>query len=543
MKQVLDVSTEPFQISDSTNGAGFRENMPDLVEGLLRHAEQLFDVNVATYTLDSNPEAQHPFLQGKPSVSYSVSTQLKNSVKGVFGTFYLFDWKTSQHHINPTELQDFAQLLAKAIESNRSTSIIPADPLTQLPRREQFSQQLKRWIDAHSNELSQLAVLFLDLDTFKDINDTWGHQFGDKLLKAVAKRLEENLRPTDFLSRWGGDEFVILLPHIAELRTVQSVADRLLEAFKAPFVLEPTVYVGISIGISLFPDNGQSPESLLDAADMALYHGKRLGKNQSHWYTPQLQQIREQKQLLAEEVVKAFEQKSFCLYYQPQINLKTNRVHGYEALLRWQHPRLGLLSPAAFLPLLKTVGLSAQLDDWVIETVLQNCAAWHKLEPDLQFSVNVSTQCLARHNVVETLQAQLEQHRLPGRVLCLEVSETSQQFYESKTISALRNIEVDVALDDFGLGASNLAALQHLGVRRLKIHRQFIQDLELPKQQTLLLTMFNLAKAFEIEVVAQGVEAETQLRWLKQRGCDMVQGFLLSEPMLAEAFMNGNRSN
>lgn len=420
---------------------------------------------------------------------------------------------------------------------------LPPETLTLLPRREQFESQLEQWIQKHTTVPDQLAVLFLDLDGFKQINDTWGHQFGDQILQAVARRLQENIRPTDLLSRWGGDEFVIVLPNLTDIAVVQRLADRLLEVFEAPFRLEQTVYVGISIGISLFPDNGRSSKTLLHAADVALYHVKRSGKRQSQWFTPQLQQMLDQRLALSREVIKACAEKSFCLYFQPQIDLRTHRVSGYEVLLRWQHPSLGLLTPAEFLPLLQSLGLAAQLDDWVISEVLKRCASWRKLEPNLQFFVNVSSQRFLQKDFAESVKKALQNHHLPSHVLSLEISETANHISNATTIQSLAAYGIDVSLDDFGVGATNLALLQELGFKRLKIHRRFIQELEQPQIKILLKTMFFIAKQFGLEVVAQGVETETQLAWLKEQDCQFVQGFLLSEPMIAEAFMYSSRKN
>jgi diguanylate cyclase (GGDEF)-like protein len=542
----------------ATNTILEKNDTPPLIDGLLRHAEQLFGVNVVTYTLDqhiqgstpnrriSDPEF-HPFLEGQPEIRYFAATKLRNRQRNNFGTMYLFDWKTAQHQIQPEKLQQFADLLAKALEASQlETKPAPQayvlDPLTNLPRREQFEQQLEHWLVESFDQPKQLAVLFLDLDHFKEINDTWGHQFGDSLLKAVAQRLRDNIRPEDFLTRWGGDEFVIVMPALSDFETVQKIADRLQNVFLKPFELEHQVCVGISIGISLFPKDGQTQESLLRAADIALYHGKQQGKHQNQWYTPQLQKSTEERLELEKELLQAFAEKNFVLYYQPQIDLSSNRICGYEALLRWQHPRLGLITPTTFLPLLQTLGLAAQLDDWVIAQVLQRCAAWRKTESSLQLSVNISAQRFASRDLVTYIENLLVQYGLPSNVLWLELSETALQKHQCdpQIIETLAKLGVGVALDDFGIGASNLEQLQKMGLKRLKIHRQFIQELE--QNQTLIKTMLYIAAQFGIEVIAQGVESENQLTWLREHNCQMVQGFLLSEPMVAEAFTKPNRA-
>ena len=358
----------------------------------------------------------------------------------------------------------------------------------------------------------------------------------------MAQRLRDNIRPEDFLTRWGGDEFVIVMPALSDFEIVQKIADRLQNVFLKPFELEHQVCVGISIGISLFPKDGQTQESLLRAADIALYHGKQQGKQQNQWYTLQLQKSSEERLILEQELLQAFAEKNFVLYYQPQIDLLSNRICGYEALLRWQHPRLGLITPTTFLPLLQTLGLAAQLDDWVIAQVLQRCAAWRKTENSIRLSVNISAQRFASRDLVAYIESLLGQYSLPGEVLWLELSETTLQKHQCDpmTIQSLAKLGVGVALDDFGIGASNLEQLQKMGVQRLKIHRQFIQELE--QNQTLIKTMLYIAAQFGIEVIAQGVESESQLTWLREHHCQMVQGFLLSEPMVAEAFTKPNRT-
>ncbi len=532
---------------------------PPLIEGLLRHAEQFFGVGVVTFTL--NEEPKHPQRRSKDhntyleleDVRFTTTSQLRNHKQEIFGTLYLLDWLSDEHNIAPEQLEHFSDLLAKALqieqykhhEYQTELSEGMIDPLTQLPRREFFEQQISHWIHQYTPENKQLAVLFVDVDHFKQLNDTWGHQFGDTLLKAVAERLRNNLRPQDLLSRWGGDEFVIVLPELLSRETVQSIAERLQRCLQKPFTLEHPVQISISIGISMFPEDGQDYETLLRAADLALLHSKQNGKKQSQWFTRELQQHSQERSTFIEELKQAFTNKTFELYYQPQINLETNRVCGYEALLRWQHPRLGLLTPIHFLPILHSLGLTTQIDQWVISQVIQRCANWQKIENQLQLSINISGQTFAQPELLSTIENLLEQHTIQPQSLWLEVSETAleKQQINTHTIQALGKLGVAVALDDFGIGTSNLLQLQQLAVKRLKIHRQFINNLEQPEKQILLQTMLYIAQQFAIEVVAQGIETQQQLSWLKQHNCQIVQGFLLSEPMLAETFLQRNRTH
>ena len=424
------------------------------------------------------------------------------------------------------------------------------DPLTDLPNRTHFGQELQHIIEAATREQTQVAVGLMDLDRFKLINDTLGHSAGDQLLQMVAARLRHNLRPGDRLARMGGDEFLLAFTGITHPSQVEHLADRLIAALEQPFLLnEQEVFIRPSVGFSLFPEAGLTPELLLQQADAAMYRAKRRGGGFS-LYTPDSSSNRSVI-TLESALNRALEREEFVLHYQPQVNPRSGEVVGMEALLRWQHPELGLVPPGEFIPLAEVTGLIVPIGAWVMEQAARQAVEWSKLRPGLVMAVNLSARQFEQQNLTQTVQRALVGARLPAHQLELELTESMlmQAAEATDTLRRLKELGVRIAVDDFGTGYSNLAYLKHFPIDTLKIDQSFIQSLSAaspidPRDQALTSAVIHLARALNLGVTVEGVEHPAQLDFLSSQNCDQVQGFLLGRPLEASsatAWLENNR--
>lgn len=377
----------------------------------------------------------------------------------------------------------------------------------------------------------------MDLDRFKLINDTLGHGAGDLLLQQVATRLRATLRREDHLARMGGDEFLLAWTHLTQTSQVEDLARRLISAMEAPFVLDGhEVFVRPSVGLSLFPEEGQTAELLLQQADAAMYRAKRRGGGFARYSHPE--EAESVSTFTLESALnRALERDEFVLHYQPQFETRSGRLVGLEALLRWQHPELGLIPPNEFIPLAEVTGLIIPIGRWVMEEAARQAVKWSVLVPDIVVAVNLSARQFNQPNLTEQVQLILEQTQLPPRQLELELTESMlMQAQEAiETLRSLKALGVKLAIDDFGTGYSNLASLKNFPIDTLKIDQSFIQNLTpggfvIPRDQALLSAVINLAQALNLRVIVEGVEQENQLAFLKEEACDVVQGYLLQRP-------------
>jgi diguanylate cyclase (GGDEF)-like protein len=383
--------------------------------------------------------------------------------------------------------------------------------------------------------------LFVDLDGFKDINDTLGHDVGDYMLTTIARHLQSVIRDMDFVSRLGGDEFCIILDHGDEADAIDAaeVATRCLKAVNGPVdmnhaVLRPQA----SIGIARFPEDGQSSGELLKAADSAMYAAKRSGKHRYAYYQETMTREAEQRLALEQAVRSALEQEQFKLHYQPQVDLKTGCVIGVEALIRCDHPELLTVPPIQVITIAERIGLIGVLGQWVLQEAGRQMAAWRERGFDnLRLSVNVSPHQLASSDLLVCVRHVLDENRLEPSLLELEITESTVQsnIKAVELMSELKKIGVRIAIDDFGTGYSSLGSLKHLPIDTLKIDRLFIKDiLENIEDSILLGTITGLAHALDYQVVGEGVEHLEQVTILSGLGCDIVQGYFFSEPVNAE---------
>ncbi len=428
------------------------------------------------------------------------------------------------------------------------------DPLTGLPNRLLFNEQLAYIIAYARRRRHQLALLFLDIDRFKAINDSFGHRTGDDLLRRVAERLKMTLRKTDFVARQvrdefpqtvarlGGDEFSIWLPDIHEIQDVLKVLRRLKEIFREPFLLgDQEVFVSTSIGIALYPQDGADVETLLKNADTAMHHAKNEGRDTYRFYAGAMNSAARRLLTMEANLHRALEREELILHFQPQIELASGRICGAETLLRWHHQGKDLIMPNEFIPLAEESGLIDRLGEWTIRSACEQARRWQEegLAP-LQLSVNLSSRQFWKEHLTASVARSLAQTGLEPRWLHLEITESILMQNRAGTIATLqflKELGVGIALDDFGTGYSSLSYLKQFPLDGLKIDQSFVHDLHHGRQSILIVrAIIALAHGLGLRVIAEGVENPQQLDRLRREGCDLVQGFLISRPLPAAEF-------
>lgn len=414
------------------------------------------------------------------------------------------------------------------------------DPLTGLFNRAQLAVQMRTVLAMAKRHGQQVAILFFDLDGFKHVNDTLGHQFGDSLLIAVAQRLQSFIRSNDILARLGGDEFVLVATDIRHVDDVTQVVKKILAGFKLPFDLDGhAITITTSIGISLYPTDAETEETLLRYADTAMYRAKEMGKDNYQFYTQEMANKVLARVSLERGMRRALKKEEFSLYYQPQIDLITRQVIGVEALLRWHHPQKGLLQPAAFISIAEDNGLIVPMGEWVLETACQQMKIWQTAGYRTpKVAVNISPQQLREPRFAETILKILAAVDLEPQYLELEITESCVMRDPEQaivTLKALRGLGVQLAIDDFGKGYSSLNYLKQFPLHRLKIDRSFIQNIPAVSGDTAIVeAIIAIAHRLKLKVMAEGVENHAQLEFLRTRRCDEIQGFFHSQPMSAD---------
>ena len=413
------------------------------------------------------------------------------------------------------------------------------DALTGLPNRALLERRLDHSLADVRRHNWQLAVLFIDLDRFKQINDTLGHALGDQVLQQVARRLEGCLRKGDCLARMGGDEFTVLLTELADSRDALRVAEKLLAAFEEPFQIEGRdLFLTSSIGISLYPRDGKDAVTLQRKADTAMYRAKNRGKNSCEFFTPELGVAALERLEIENSLRRALENQELRLYYQPQVDA-TGKLAGFEALLAWNHPKLGLTSPAQFIPVAEESGMIVPIGSWVLTEACRQSAVWqHSGCPRVRVAVNVSATQFSRADFTATVAEALSASSLDPSLLELELTEgvVVRDLEESiRQMERLRALGVGISIDDFGTGYSSLSYLRRLPIDALKIDRSFLQEIDRePTTIPLVKAIVALAHGLRLTVVAEGVENRGQLDALRALGCDLFQGYLLGEPVPAD---------
>ena len=405
------------------------------------------------------------------------------------------------------------------------------DLLTRLPNRALFKDRLELAITHARRSQQKLAVMFLDLDRFKVVNDTLGHAMGDRLLQAVTHRLEKCLRRGDTLSRFGGDEFTLLLPSIHGNDDARNIARKLINALKAPFQLgDHEVFVGVSIGISVFPEAGETMDLLIQNADIAMYHVKARGKDGYRFYSDSMSINTANRLSLERDLRLALERNELRVFYQPQVCSRSNRVVGLEALVRWQHPERGLLYPGDFLPLAEETRLVGKLSEQVIDQACRDVGRWISSgHSDLRLAVNLSPSQVEHPRFVETLMNRVAAHNFPADNLEIEITENvimNDLEQISRKLKELAATGVRIAIDDFGTGYSSLNYLHRLPIHTLKVDQSFVKAIRSGEDGACIVNaIIAMAHGLKLEIVAEGVETDDQLAYLKSLGCHQVQGF------------------
>ncbi|OPX91535.1 MAG: Cyclic di-GMP phosphodiesterase Gmr [Pelotomaculum sp. PtaB.Bin013] len=416
------------------------------------------------------------------------------------------------------------------------------DALTGLPNRMLFKDRLTLEIAHAKRNKQMLAVLFLDLDRFKLVNDTLGHGLGDQLLKIIARRLVGYVREDDTVARLGGDEFTVLLPEILQAENAAKVARKILQAVREPVHIDVhELYISTSIGIALYPSDGEDAESLLKNADTAMYRAKENGKNNYQLYTPAMNAKAFERLAIENGLRRALDRNEFVVHYQPKVNINTGKIIGMEALVRWEIPERGLIPPGDFIPLAEDTGLIVPIGEWVLRTACAQNKAWQDAGyPPLRVAVNLSARQFQLQNLVEVVSRILKETRLEPCWLELEITESvamQNAEYTVKMLYELKDMGIQLAIDDFGTGYSSLNYLKRFPISKLKIDKSFVREIGTDQDnEAIASTVIVLGQSLKLGVVAEGVETEEQYDFLKQHQCDEMQGYLFGKPVPPEKF-------
>ena len=428
--------------------------------------------------------------------------------------------------------------------SRERETLATHDTLTGLPNRMLFMDRLEQSLIRAQRHKTMVGVMFIDLDRFKRVNDTLGHASGDKLICDVADRLRTASRAEDIVARLGGDEFVVVVSDILDIKHILQIVEKMLAAVAEPYqIAERELFCSCSIGISVYPNDGNDSGSLLKHADTAMYHAKNSGRNRFQLYDPTMNAMAEERLQLETDLHYALERNEFVFHFQPQVNLDSGRIHAVEALIRWNHPKKGLLSPAVFLEMLEETGEIISVGRRLLDAACQQTARWHAAGfTDLEMAVNVSSKEFWHEGLIPGVKAALAQSGLPPHALQLELTEGI--FMEDmdaavNRVHELKAVGITVSVDDFGTGFSSLAHLKRFPLDVLKIDRYFVKDVQIdPINEALISSILALSKDLKLENVAEGIETREQLECLRKLGCQNVQGYFISRPVPADELTN-----
>ena len=434
---------------------------------------------------------------------------------------------------------NFRDITERKQTEKRMAKLAMHDTLTSLANRLQFEKALKNALTIAEQEQHKMALLFVDLDEFKRVNDDLGHDVGDRLLQEVAKRLYTCVRQNDFVARLGGDEFAIILPYIEENSEAAIVAQKIIEHINTPFKLgNYIVKVSTSIGIACYPRAAQTAADILKAADIAMYHAKDLGKNNYQYFSKEVKAQNLYRNKVETALKSAVEKNEFVLMYQPIFNLKTKKITGFEALLRWKNSELGNIDPDHFIPIAEETGILIPIGRWIIEESCKQFALWQKeFKKNYKLAINLSPKQLIKHNLTNRLTEILKNHNLSPKSLEIEITESAvmSKYEVEENLKKLHQLGVSIAIDDFGTGYSSLSRLRYLPINCLKIDKSFIKDLIQNKNDAIIVkSILALGNSLGLNVIAEGIESEEQLNFLIKHSCNEGQGHLFSLPLTAE---------
>ncbi len=446
-------------------------------------------------------------------------------------------------YILSSKIKNIFKRYNKEIEKEKEKLFIRAnfDTLTGLYNREHFLCEAQKALNTIRRDNSKLAIMFIDIDRFKEINDSKGHDTGDKVLKIIADRLNKSVRPNDIVSRFGGDEFVVLFNNILDKYSPIELSQRLLETIKEPIIIDNQEhYISASIGISIAPDDAIKINHLIKYADTAMYKSKEQGKDRFNFYKPEMTQIANERLALKRDLFRAIKNQEFEIYFQPQID-SHNKLFGAEVLIRWNHPTKGLISPINFIPLAIEIGIIESIDLWVIEQSIRQHKKWQKQGFEVGvLSCNITIYHLEKGSLARNLELLLKKYDFDPKYLNIEITEEGVMKNVKKSIKMLNKIQklgIHINIDDFGTGYSSLAYLKKLPISKLKIDRSFIKDIpQDADDMAITKTIVNLAKNLNLKLIAEGVETKEQQQFVFAQECDYIQGYFYSKPINAQDF-------
>jgi diguanylate cyclase (GGDEF)-like protein len=435
------------------------------------------------------------------------------------------------------------QFMARRQAEERVHHLAHFDELTGLPNRSTFNQRLNHaLVQARRND-EPVAILFIDLDRFKNINDTLGHEAGDRVLKQVAERLRGCLREGDTVGRLGGDEFVVLIEELAQPMHVAAVAQKIIAAVAQPFFLEAhEFHITASIGISTYPDDSKDMQGLLKNADISMYRAKEQGKNNYQFYSVLMNIHTLERLALESDLRRALERNEFVLHYQPKVDIGSGRITGMEALVRWQRPGKELIAPVQFIALAEETGLIVPIGEWVLRTACARNKSWQEQGlPPLRIAVNLSARQFAHENLLQDVARVLRETGLDPAALEFEITESMVMHDPERAVTLLIRLKamgIHLSIDDFGTGYSSLSYLKRFPIDSVKIDRSFIHDVPGDADDAAITrAIIAMAHSLRLKVIAEGVETEEQLSFLREHGCDEMQGYCFSEPLAEEEFL------
>ncbi|WP_199610006.1 putative bifunctional diguanylate cyclase/phosphodiesterase [Flocculibacter collagenilyticus] len=546
LKESLAVLNATF---DSTGEAIITFDIDGLVKKYNQPAEAFFELEGVQVPLTvSHFKGMFKVIKDVQGITRDLAHIKADPDCEIFGQFELYTGRIYEYHslaqIDDGKLYGRVWCFRDVTDLKKSEALVKHqayhDALTNLPNRILLDDRLQHAVNYSARYGTQVAVLFIDLDDFKKVNDYAGHQAGDQVLTEVSQRIQSCTREIDTLARLGGDEFVVLLENLEDYRIASATSHRIIESLAQPFHIdENDFYISSSIGISVYPKDSDTPDELLRKADMAMYHAKSQGKSNHQYFDAALEQHSLRQMQLERLLRDAIDKKQLSVYYQPKVDLKDGAVTSLEALIRWTTEAGHMILPTEFIPIAEQTGLINQIGILVFERCCQQLAQWQTLGiSDMQISLNISPIEFCNKDLCHQLKGMLDKYNVPAKQIELEITESlllDDMHYAKQVLRQLREMDFSVAIDDFGTGYSSLKYLQQLEIDTLKIDKSFVINLNAQSQGAAIAdTIITLAHNLNLKVVAEGVENEKALSFLKERGCDVVQGFYYYKPMPSE---------